>query len=219
MYHLASQSLSVPPNQTQAGRAVSGFFNSTIYRPFDWHIHTQEPLLYQIEVSTIYDQIRKYLPLNANSQRFPLPILKLPILNGQIYILNSPKLIAAIERQPKVISFWHVEASAIGRIAGLSRETHETVSKDVGDPHSFWIKGLRAIHHTMTLGEGINSMIIEAARTSAETLNLFDREGGGREVDLWDWVCHEITLSHTNAVYGQRNPYKDPQVEAAFWSV
>ncbi|KAL9593773.1 MAG: hypothetical protein Q9219_007394 [cf. Caloplaca sp. 3 TL-2023] len=150
-------------------------------------------------------------------QRFQLPILSLPILGGQIYILNSTKLIAAIERQPKVISFWHVEASAIGRIAGLRPEAHETVSMNVGDPDSFWLKGLRAIHHAMAPGDGINTMLLEAARTSAETLRQFDIPGGHKRVNLWDWVSHEITLSHTNAVYGPRNPYKDPQVETAFW--
>ncbi|KAL8994943.1 MAG: hypothetical protein Q9188_006928, partial [Gyalolechia gomerana] len=153
------------------------------------------------------------------SKRFQFPILKLPILGGQLYIIKSPKLIAAIERQPKVISFWHVEASAIGRVAGLRPDAAETVSHGVGDnPDSFWLKGLRAIHHAMAPGEGINNMLLEAARTSAETLRQFDGENRGKRVDLWEWVSHEITLSHTNAVYGQRNPYKDPQVEAAFWA-
>lgn len=137
-----------------------------------------------------------------------------------MYIIKSPKLIAAIERQPKVISFWHVEASAIGRVAGLRPDAAEKVSHGVGDnPDSFWLKGLRAIHHAMAPGEAINNMLLEAAQTSAETLSQFDGENRGKRVDLWEWVSHEITLSHTNAVYGQRNPYKDPQVEAAFWSV
>ncbi|KAL9029315.1 MAG: hypothetical protein Q9196_002421 [Gyalolechia fulgens] len=154
------------------------------------------------------------------SKRFQFPILKLPILGGQIYIINSPKLIAAIERQPKVISFWHVEASAIGRVAGLRPDAAETVSRGVGDdPDSFWLQGLRAIHHAMAPGEGINHMILEAAQTSAETLRRFGGQGRGERADLWEWVTHEITLSHTNAVYGQRNPYKDQQVEDAFWFV
>ncbi|KAL8940796.1 MAG: hypothetical protein Q9216_002622 [Gyalolechia sp. 2 TL-2023] len=152
------------------------------------------------------------------SKLFQFPILKLPILGGQLYIIKSPKLIAAIERKPNTISFWHVEASAIGRVAGLRPEATETVSKGVGDnPDSFWLKGLRAIHHAMAPGEGINGMVLEAARTSVETLRRFDTESRGQRINLWDWVSHEITLSHTNAVYGQRNPYKDRQVEAAFW--
>lgn len=155
-----------------------------------------------------------------NSKRFRFPILKLPILGGQLYVVNSPKLIAAIERQPNTVSFWHVEANAIGLIAGLHRDVADAVSYGVGDDtNSFWLKGLRAIHGAMAPGAGVNDMILEAAQTSTESLRNFESQGTGRRVNLWEWVTHEVTLSHTNAVYGHGNPYKDPQIEAAFWLV
>ena len=158
--------------------------------------------------------------LSTNSKRFRFPVIKLPILGGQLYIVNSPKLISAIERQPNTISFWHVEANAIGQIAGLRQDTADTISHGVGDDtDSFWLKGLRAIHHAMAPGQGVNDMILKAAQSSAESLRQFDFEGRGRSVDLWKWVTHEITLSHTDAVYGQQNPYRDLQVEDAFWLV
>jgi hypothetical protein len=36
-------------------------------------------------------------------------------------------------------------------------------------------------------------------------------------VRLLGWVNHQITLATTGSVYGPHNPYKDPQLEAAFW--
>lgn len=157
------------------------------------------------------------------SKRFQFPILKLPILTGQLYLVTSPKLLAAIERKPNLISFWHVEASAIGRVAGLRPEAHKLVSEGVGDnPESFWLKGLRAIHHAMAPGKGINDMILVAARTSLKTLREFDDahpDAHPRRVDLWEWVSHEVTVAHTDAVYGVGNPYRDSEVEKGFWFV
>ena len=157
---------------------------------------------------------------NSSSQRYRLPILTLPVLGGQLYVINSPKIIAAIERQPNTVSFWHVEASTIGKIAGLRADAADTVSRGVGDDsESFWLKGLRAIHRAMTPGKGFDEMILKATRTSVESLRQLESDVKGRKVNLWDLITHEITLSHTEAVYGQHNPYKDPSVESAFWWV
>ena len=212
------QWLCVPESEICFAGATPGLAICSLHWPFGWDLLPQELLLYQTEVSDV--EWISLAVLKTSSKRFQFPILKLPILGGQLYIVNSPKLIAAIERQPNAVSFWHVEAGSIGKIAGLRPDALDTVSRGVGDDtNSFWLKGLRAIHHAMAPSAGVNDMILKAAQTSTESLRHCHPQSGGRGVDLWRWVTHEITLAHTNAVYGHRNPYKDPQIESAFWLV
>lgn len=49
-----------------------------------------------------------------------------------------------------------------------------------------------------------------------DDLNLDDCEA---EVGLWEWVRHILTMASTNAAYGASNPFKDPEIEMAFWYV
>ena len=42
----------------------------------------------------------------------------------------------------------------------------------------------------------------------------------GREsskIDLWEWVRHVVTIATTESTYGPMNPFKDKDVEEAFW--
>lgn len=39
----------------------------------------------------------------------------------------------------------------------------------------------------------------------------------GKQIGLMKWLRHETTLATTNSVYGPLNPFKDPNVEEAFW--
>jgi len=37
------------------------------------------------------------------------------------------------------------------------------------------------------------------------------------KVSLFEWVKEQITMITTSAAYGPTNPYKDPEIKAAFW--
>ena len=52
-----------------------------------------------------------------------------------------------------------------------------------------------------------------------ETTTLLDELEGvdNGTVDLWEWVRHAITMATTESVYGPLNPYRDAEVEGAFW--
>lgn len=53
-----------------------------------------------------------------------------------------------------------------------------------------------------------------------ETFARCEGGGGGREgerLGLYEWVKHVITIASTDGVYGRRNPFRDGDVERAFW--
>jgi hypothetical protein len=39
----------------------------------------------------------------------------------------------------------------------------------------------------------------------------------GERIDLYAWCTHAITAASTDASYGPLNPYKDRDIENAFW--
>jgi hypothetical protein len=38
-----------------------------------------------------------------------------------------------------------------------------------------------------------------------------------QNVNLFEWVQHQITLATTNSIYGSGNPFRDSGIEQAFW--
>ncbi|RAL59656.1 hypothetical protein DID88_000289 [Monilinia fructigena] len=38
-------------------------------------------------------------------------------------------------------------------------------------------------------------------------------------IDLWDWVRHGLTVVMSESLYGAQNPYRDPEIEAGFWTL
>jgi hypothetical protein len=64
-------------------------------------------------------------------------------------------------------------------------------------------RSLDAMNRTM-LGL-VASQFDEQARYQRQNLNLFQ------------WVQHQITLATTNSVYGSENPFRDSAIEEAFW--
>ena len=146
------------------------------------------------------------------------PIYKLPVPGNQLYIVSSPELIASIEKQPKVVSFWHVEASATARLSGISQESAMKILDSLNDgTHGLMLKGLNAIHQIMVPSGAVNRMVLVASQTSAEAIRSTKTQNVDHRVDLWRWIRHEITMSTTEAVYGLGNPYRDPEIERCFW--
>lgn len=50
---------------------------------------------------------------------------------GRVYIINSPALVLAVQRQPKKLSFWAVEATFAVGLAGLSKYAEKELQDNV----------------------------------------------------------------------------------------
>lgn len=139
---------------------------------------------------------------------------------SRLYILNSPDLVLSLQRQPNVVSFWFIEAQFTARLGGMSREASEKLQANLRkgeNERSLLIRGLKATHQAMMPGEGVNWMIRVAAQTIVKRLDAIKCTNKTQSLNLWHWVRHEITIITTESVYGPLNPYRDPEIESAFW--
>lgn len=141
---------------------------------------------------------------------------------GRIYVVTSPELAICLQRQPKLISFWYIEAKFTAKLGGLSEDAGDRLLKNLHpgqSGNSMLLEGMKAAHKALMPGDSINHMVRIAAQTAAAAMDEMEtnKRAGANEVDLWSWVQHEITMATTESVYGPSNPYRDPEVEEAWW--
>lgn len=144
-------------------------------------------------------------------------------MTGQIYIVNDLDLIAAIQRHPKILSFWYLEALFGKRLAGVSKaaahKLMHNVHRDEGEI-SLFDDGIKFLSKVLRPGAGLDGMNQKMLETIVTSLGQSDAAlGTSRELDLWKWIRHEMTMATTDATYGPANPYRDPVLENAFWDV
>ena len=156
-----------------------------------------------------------------NSSRTKYPIFTLPILNGRIYIVNSIELAISVHKLPKSLSFWYPGAIFGRRLTAVSKEAADklvyNVHRDQG-PVSVFSDMFKLMHDILRSGDEISSFGRSVTRSLVKSLESFDRAlETGREIRLWDWVKHQMTMMTTEAAYGPLNPYRDSSVEKAFW--
>lgn len=81
----------------------------------------------------------------------------------------------------------------------------------------------RTLHTTLSSGkEGrlgeISERMVESLGRVVERFVREVKDNGGRMgVGLMEWVRHAITIAATDAIYGERNPFRDRKVEEGFW--
>ena len=159
-------------------------------------------------------------PYSSFSARYNLPIYSLGMLNSQVYVVNSPELVLAVQRHPKTVSFWFIEAKFTGILSGMSRGACEKLLEHIeGTPgtQSLLLEGMKATHTAMMPGKELDVMIKTAVLALHSSLEKFKTNSKASRVNLWDWVQYEMTIVTTESVYGPMNPYRDPKVVSSFW--
>ncbi|KAH6665540.1 cytochrome P450 [Halenospora varia] len=165
---------------------------------------------------------RKYDYYIDLSKRYKLQIytLEFPGMpTGRLYIINSPELILAVQKQPKKLSFWHVEATFAERLAGLSPHGAAAILKNAGgleDGPSLMIDAMNNIHQQLkppsaelfnVTRSGMNR--IAAAIDKFETRHETPTE-------LGEWVIQNMLTCFTGGIYGIQSPFDDPEVVKGF---
>lgn len=137
-----------------------------------------------------------------------------------MYILNSPDLAVALQRNSKTLSFQAYGAKFAAKVCGLSPEATKIVTPNIhGDEGStgFGAAFLNVVHSKLALGPSLNQLIRTANLGIAASVDKLDSEKPIR-IDLMQWLRHAITLAATDAAYGPSNPFKNEAVEKAFWN-
>lgn len=101
-------------------------------------------------------------------------------------MISSPDLVLAVQRQPKKLSFWVLEAAFLVGLAGLSKEAAVALQKNVhgdDDQPSLFMDGMRAMHKELKPCEGLYEMTLVAVQKLAASMDKFAKDGT-MQVDL-----------------------------------
>lgn len=139
---------------------------------------------------------------------------------GRVYVINSPSLILALQKVPKKLSFWHVEATFTVGMAGLHGHAAKALTQningeeDIGGPSLFG-EGMTKLHAGLKPGEVLQSITRDGVNRLASSI---DKLGGQSDtvIELSQWITEEVMASITDSIYGPKNPFKDPAISKAF---
>lgn len=140
-----------------------------------------------------------------------------------MYIVTTPELIQAIQKQPKVLAFPPIEANFATKVCGTSGEARKILMKNVNGDEGDWglsMKSNAAIKDATAPGPQLDEMNNVMVQNIAASLDNLERAAEQHEkIGLAKWLRSVVTAATTNSVYGPQNPFKDQAVEDGFWYV
>lgn len=143
---------------------------------------------------------------------------------AKIYVVNSLELIAAVQRHHKALAFPPIEAKMGRRMNAWSDEADKIIMKNVNGDEGDWgmsMESYKVMRSALTPGadlDAMNRIMIQNIAASVEKLRP-GNISSTTEVNLMQWLRHELTMATTRAIYGPQNPYADCNVENGFWWV
>ena len=144
------------------------------------------------------------------------------MLNQKMYIVNSPELVVAVQRQTKSLTFEPFVAAILPKLLLVDKDAMEIVKRNLDGNEGGW--GLIPDTHretwpAMAPGPQLDPMIQKMFSTLLPFLDEFAGVGkGANSTDLYAWARRAFTLAGTDALYGPENPFRwDSKLEKAFW--
>ena len=137
-----------------------------------------------------------------------------------MYVVNSPDLIVSIQRNWKTLQFAPFASRFTARISRSSPQATQILSTNANLENGDWglySESLKGMHAALAPGGGLEHMsrvMVQNVSTSLDSLKTGDATV---RINLASWLCHEITLATSEAIYGPGNPLRDPNVEDGFW--
>lgn len=149
--------------------------------------------------------------LHRNERGLPIYTLRMP--GSRTYVINSLSLVPALQRQIRVISFHPIEHRAAERVMGLTRSGCDILGANMNHDDSYLGSFVKALHPALSPGPGLDEINQLSAQLLATSLG---RRTTASQVDMFEWIRHEVLIATTNAIYGPHNIFKNPKHEAAW---
>ncbi|KAI0386949.1 hypothetical protein F5Y04DRAFT_288748 [Hypomontagnella monticulosa] len=154
------------------------------------------------------------------TKKYNLPIYTLGVPRSKIYIVNSPSLVAAIDRRSKTISFAPYVVQFAKRILDPSQHAVEALEKDLleeNGPVGLRPETLKVMHDSLAPGDRLQAITQVMLKTVTSLVKPPHSIGRDSRIKLFDWTRRIVTRASTDAVYGAENPFKDAAVYDGFW--
>ncbi|KAE8359939.1 cytochrome P450 [Aspergillus caelatus] len=155
-----------------------------------------------------------YFPLQ--STKTTQPVFSIKILFQKVYIITSPRLVSAVQRSYRTMSFDPLITRTARCVGGITGPGLQLIREKASQGQGLGHHTTATMRHTL-MGEGLDQMnkkIIPCLQKSVQ--NLKDHRGG---LDLLQWCRLTLTIATTEAVYGSLNPYRCVIAREAFWEI
>ena len=139
------------------------------------------------------------------------------MLSGKVYIVTSPDLVNAVNRNSKKIAFNPFVAMLGKRITGHDEDTSQIVQHNLNGEHG---TGYVIDVHDRTvasLAPGKDLYQTMKAMLSQGS-TYFEALVSDAEINLFEWTRYMVTMCSTRALYGPESPFsKSPKLADSFW--
>lgn len=139
------------------------------------------------------------------------------MLNGKVYIVTSPDLVNAVNRNSKRIAFNPFIAMLGKRITGHDEDTSQIVQHNLNGEHGpgYVIDVHDSIVASLVPGKDLqqttNAMLSQLSK-------YFEALTTDAEIELFKWTRYTVTMCSTRALYGSGNPFdRDAKFVDLFW--
>jgi hypothetical protein len=149
------------------------------------------------------------------SQSRNAPIFTLDLLINRLYVITSARMVAAVQKNHKTVSFDPFAAAAAQRVAGISGPGLLLIRDSRSGGGDLSNRVLQAMT-TALLGKGLDKMnrIMLLGMMPSMDQIIADEPVS---VDFHMWCRDIITVASTDAIWGCKNPFRTKKIAEDFW--
>ena len=139
------------------------------------------------------------------------------MLNMKVYVVTSPGLVSAVNRNSKKLAFNPFIAQLGKRMTGHDEATSQIVQHNLNGENGpgYVIDVHDGIVASLAPGANLEQMTQAMLRRASPYFDALARSG---HVNLFKWTRDMVTVCSTRAVYGIENPFdKDKSLIDSFW--
>jgi hypothetical protein len=133
-------------------------------------------------------------------------------------VVNTPKLVTAVQRNSKALSFNPFFIKGTRRFTKVSDAGQELMEKNAyGEEgeHGIFIESKNGVHAALAPGAVLDSM---SKAFTSHMLKHIDALRATSEVNLYEWLKFTVTMASTDSIYGPENPFRrDTSLIKTFW--
>ena len=139
------------------------------------------------------------------------------MLNGKVYIVTSPDLVNAVNRNSKNIAFNPFIAILGKRITDHDEDTSQIVQHNLNGENG---PGYVMDVHDRTVASLAPGQDLQQTTKAmlSHISNYFNTLTTGVEINLFEWTRYTVTMCSTRALYGTENPFnRNSRFVESFW--
>ena len=141
----------------------------------------------------------------------------------KIYVITTPELIQAVQKQPKTLAFPPIEATFARNVCGPSDAGHSIVVKSLNCDEGgggLSVELYAAMRLALKPGPDLDRMNRVMIKIISESLDQLTSSATEQiRIKLGSWLRVVVTTATTDSVYGLQNPFREQAVVDGFWYV